>query len=445
MKVLLDTSYALRGASGTATYVERLRAALDELNVDVVAVGDEGRPAPGGGGWRSARNLLRDRWWLDSALPRLAAQHRVDVVHHPLPAVFRPRRSTAGIAQVITVHDLAFELLPEAFDPRFARWASRTHRAAALRADAVVTVSRSTARDVRERWGVPVDRIVVAPHGPGQWRARDVRHGATMRPAPTASAAPITAPRTSNTTAGLGALPAPPGAAPPAASSTPARPYLLYVGDDEPRKDLPTLRAAHALLRERLGDAAPDLVLAGHVRAPERDARERAAAAAPSGSPARERRVEAPDREALLALMDGALALVHPALHEGVGLTPLEAMARGLPVVAAASPGLTETCGDAAEYFPPRDAEALARVLGTLAGDPRRLEALAVAGRRVAGARSWTIAARRHVEAYTLAVEHARRNGPPAPPTRPQDGPEGTGGDAHPEHPAESAPPSARP
>ncbi|MDO9409282.1 glycosyltransferase family 1 protein [Patulibacter sp.] len=412
MRVLLDTSYALRGASGTATYVERLRAGLDELNVDVVAVGDEGRAAPGGGGWRSARNLLRDRWWLDVALPRLAASHRVDVVHHPLPAVFRPRRATARIAQVVTVHDLAFELLPDAFDPRFARWASRAHRAAALRADAVVTVSRTTARDVRERWEVPVDRIVVAPHGPGQWRARDVRHGATVRPSP----------------------------------AGPGRPYLLYVGDDEPRKDLPTLRAAHALLRTRMGDAAPDLVLAGHVRAPERDARERAATAAADGiSAARERRVEAPDRDALLALMDGALALVHPALHEGVGLTPLEAMARGLPVVAAASPGLTETCEDAAEYVPPRDVAALAGVLESLAGDPRRLEALAVAGRRVAGGRSWTIAARRHVEAYTLAVEHARRNGPPAPSTAPQDGSAGPRGGAPPEHPAESAPSPASP
>jgi glycosyltransferase involved in cell wall biosynthesis len=140
--------------------------------------------------------------------------------------------------------------------------------------------------------------------------------------------------------------------------------------------------------------------------------------------------------------MDGALALVHPALHEGVGLTPLEAMARGLPAVVARSPGLTETCQDAAEYFPPGDAEALAAVLEPLVGDARRLEALAVAGRRVAGDRSWTIAARRHVEAYTLAVEHARRNGAPASTGDPQDGaPEGD--DAPPVDPAQPSP--ARP
>jgi glycosyltransferase involved in cell wall biosynthesis len=143
--------------------------------------------------------------------------------------------------------------------------------------------------------------------------------------------------------------------------------------------------------------------------------------------------------------MDGALALVHPALHEGVGLTPLEAMARGLPVVVAASPGLTETCQDAAAYFPPGDADALADVLEALVPDARRREALAVAGRRVAGDRSWTIAARRHVEAYTLAVEHARRNGAPDRPAAPSNGAHGTGGDAHPEHPAESAPSPARP
>lgn len=359
MKILIDTSYALRGASGTAVYLERLLAALAEQQVEVVTAGDEHRPPPAGGGIGSIRNLAHDQRWLHAALPARAARERVDVVHHPLPA-FTPRlaRGRQRIAQVITVHDLAFELLPECFDPRFARWASLTHRRAARRADAVIAVSQTTARDVRERWHVPAERIVVAPHGPGQWQAREIRSGRTER----APSVPL------------------------------ARPYLLYVGDDEPRKDLPTLRAAHRSLAARLGDAAPDLVLAGRI----------------AGDPAAgERIVVAPDRDQLLALMDGALALVHPALHEGVGLTPLEAMARGVPVVAARSPGITETCEDAAAYFPPRDAGELAVVLERIVAEPRLRERLTQAGRRVAGARSWSAAARAHVEAYALAVRNA--------------------------------------
>jgi len=359
VKILVDTSYALRGASGTAVYLERLLEALREEGVDVETVADHGRRPPAGGGLGSVRNALHDARWLHDRLPRLAVRAGADVVHHPLPA-YAPRLRRADVAQVLTVHDLAFEVVPEQFDARFARWASRTHSRAALRADAVVAVSRTTARDVRERWGVPADRIVVAAHGPGQWRARDVRAGETSR----APSVPL------------------------------GRPYLLYVGDAEPRKDLPTLRAAHRLLRARLGDEAPDLVLAGRL----------AGLAAGPGE-----RIEAgPQRDRLLSLMDGALALVHPALHEGVGLTPLEAMARGVPVVAASSPGVVETVEDAAAAFPPRDPQALAATLERLVAEPRLRERLSQAGRRVAGARSWTAAARAHVEAYELALRRRR-------------------------------------
>ena len=107
------------------------------------------------------RNWLADAAWVQRELPRRARTAGADVVHHPLPAHAR----AVGTAQVITVHDLAFERLPEAFDRRYATWARRAHRAAARRADAVVCPTEATARDVRARWGVPAARVVVAPHG----------------------------------------------------------------------------------------------------------------------------------------------------------------------------------------------------------------------------------------------------------------------------------------
>ena len=146
-------------------------------------------------------------------MPRLARTLRADVIHHPLPAL----APVASSAQVITVHDLAFERLPHRFDRGFRAYAHVAHRRAARRAGAVICVSHTTADDVRQLWGVPREQILVAPHGPGQ-------------------------------------------ELPVVRDLAPAR--FLYVGDDEPRKDLATLLGAYARYREL--DRSPlGLVLAG--------------------------------------------------------------------------------------------------------------------------------------------------------------------------------------
>ncbi len=350
MRVLLDTSYARRGPSGTGVYIERLLAALREEGVDVVEAADTRRAPPGGGRLSSARNLAHDAWWTQVGLPRRARAAGADVIHHPLPA----HAGRAPCPQVVTLHDLAFERLPECFDPAFRRWASLTHRRAARSAGAVVCVSQTTRRDAMARWGLDGGRIVVAPHGPGQ---------------------------------------APP---PPFDSAPPGKPaHFLYIGDDEPRKNLALLLAAHERYRRAAGDAALDLVLAGRAR--------------PPGRPG-VHAVPDPDIPALLAQ---AAALVHPALHEGFGLTVLEAMHAGAPVVAARSPGLVETCAEAVLYVDPYDADGLARALARLAADPALRRTLSAAGRERAAAFSWRTSARAHIEAYTLATRmperHARR------------------------------------
>lgn len=336
MRVLLDMSYALRGPSGTAVYIERLRDALREEGVEVVEAADGRRRPPAGGGAGSARNLAHDAWWTQVALPRAAREAGADVLHHPLPALARG----APCPQVVTVHDLAFERLPDHFTPAFRRWASLTHRRAARAADAVVCVSQTTRRDAMARWGLDGARVVVAAHGPGQEPA-------------VASVAPV---------------------------------HFLYVGDDEPRKNLALLLAAHARYRAAAGHGALDLVLAGSARAEQAGVR-------------CERR---PDLAALLA---GSAALVHPALYEGFGLTPLEAMHAGVPVIAARSPGLVETCSDAVLYVDPYDAGALASLLARVAGDPALRAKLGAEGRDRAAAFSWRASARAHIKAYTLAAD----------------------------------------
>jgi glycosyltransferase involved in cell wall biosynthesis len=322
MRVLIDTSYALRGPSGTATYILEFTAALRRLGVEVVEAANERRRPPAGGGLGSMRNLLEDRRWTKRSLPQFAADTGADVIHHPLPALARQ----PPCPQVVTVHDLAFEVHPEHFDRRFVRWARRAHRRAAEQAEVVICVSASTAADVREHWNVDEERIVVAHHGPGQEL--------------------------------------------PAAEPGELR-HVLYVGDDEPRKNLALVHAA---------DLPLPLCHAGQ-----------------GGEPV--------DPPTLARLYAHALVLVHPSVHEGFGLTPLEAMAAGVPVVAVRNRGVVEVCGDAVAYVDAADPAPLEQAVRRLYDDPEHRAAMVTAGRERAARFSWAASAAAHVRAYERALD----------------------------------------
>jgi glycosyltransferase involved in cell wall biosynthesis len=321
MRVLIDTSYALRGPSGTATYILEFTAGLRRLGVEVIEAANESRRPPAGGGLGSVRNLLADRRWANRSLPQFAADTGVELVHHPLPA----RARQPPCPQVVTVHDLAFESHPEHFDPRFVRWARRAHRRAAEEADVVICVSQTTADDVRRYWEVDEGRIVIAHHGPGQ-------------------ELPAVAPQEPR--------------------------HVLYVGDDEPRKNLALLHAASFGL---------PVCHAGE-----------------GGEPV--------DPPTLARLYAQALVLVHPSVNEGFGLTPLEAMAAGVPVVAVRNRAVEEVCGDAVVYVDAIDPGQLELAVRRLQDDPSHRAATVARGRERAAQFSWAASAQAHVRAYELAL-----------------------------------------
>ena len=84
MRVLLDTTYARRGPSGTGVYIDRLAQALREEGVEVVEAANERRPDPAGGGLGSVRNLALDARWTQVDLPRRAREAQAE--RHPSPA-----------------------------------------------------------------------------------------------------------------------------------------------------------------------------------------------------------------------------------------------------------------------------------------------------------------------------------------------------------------------
>jgi glycosyltransferase involved in cell wall biosynthesis len=160
------------------------------------------------------------------------------------------------------------------------------------------------------------------------------------------------------------------------------------VGDGEPRKNLGVLLEAYA--RYRGLEVEPlELVLAGSA----------GGNAAPGV-----RVVDRPDGAALARLYGAAAALVHPALHEGFGLTPLEAMRLGVPVIAARSAGVLEVCGDAAVYADARDPAGFASAMVNVAGSPGERKRLIALGLTRAAEFSWGMCARAHVDAYSLAL-----------------------------------------
>lgn len=311
--------------------------------------------------------------WEQVRLPRLLARSGV-AVHHG-PHYTMPERSS--VPTVVTVHDLSFFEAPEWHERSkvlvFKRAIARAARAAA----AVVCPSQVTA-DELARWCRVDAELFVAPHGVDT---------AVFRP---------DEPRPGADRAALNAVDR---------RLADGRPYLLFVGTLEPRKDVPTLVGAFARVAARHPDAL--LVLAGGAGWG-LDAVEEAIAA--SGVGASILRTGYVQDETVPALLRSASAAVYPALYEGFGLPALEALACGVPLVTTSGTAMEEVAGDAAVLIPPGDLEALAEAIDAeLAGGPggSSSEARRRRGLDIASAHTWARSADLHLPAYRHAVHLA--------------------------------------
>ncbi len=168
-------------------------------------------------------------------------------------------------------------------------------------------------------------------------------------------------------------------------------PYVLFVGQVHPRKNLGALRAAMALLAEGHVPRTLALVVSGAADRPD-SAELLAAAKAPiRGVPIVA--VERPTEAELADLMAGADAYCLPSLSEGFGLTAAEAMAAGAPVVAADRGALPEVVGDAGLLAAPTP-DALAAALERVLTDAALADWLRAAGRERASGLTWGQTAR---------------------------------------------------
>jgi glycosyltransferase involved in cell wall biosynthesis len=276
--------------------------------------------------------------WEQVALPLRALRTRAKLIFSPanLAPVAWPRN-------VVIVHDVAVLREPEAYSRAYALWHRSVAVTAARQAVHVLTVSEFSKRELIELVGLDPDRVTV------------VRGGVDERFSPTADH--------ERAAAALGL----------------DRPYVLTVSTDDRRKNLAVLAAAV----RRLNESGIDLVWAGESRPYFADA----------GVPTGIRALGYVPDHHLPGLYRGARAFVLASRYEGLGLTCLEAMACGTPVVAANCAALPETCGDAALLVDPNDEEIVASGVLRVTTDESLHARLKDAGLSRAHAFSWDRAA----------------------------------------------------
>jgi glycosyltransferase involved in cell wall biosynthesis len=334
MRIGIDAHAIGARQGGNETYISNLIKSLAEIDGDnlyTIYLADAGAAAQ----WRECftnryKNfslrllppptpLVRVPVYLSYELFR----RPVDVLHvqYTAPPFCR-------VPVVVTIHDLAFERMPETFTRRGSFQLKLTVRRTAKKAAKIATVSEYSRRDLLDIYKLPPEKVVVTYNG--------VESSFTPRPSVPNEAEEV------RRRFGV------------------SRDFLLAVGSLQPRKNMVRLIRAYARLRSEREDFKAQLVIVG---------RKLWLASKIFDEVKRQRWADdviltgyVADED-LPRLYRAARAFVYPSLFEGFGLPPLEAMACGTPVVTSDVSSLPEVTGAAALLIDPTDERALANAL----------------------------------------------------------------------------------
>jgi glycosyltransferase involved in cell wall biosynthesis len=301
-------------------------------------------------------------------LSRELRRHPVDLLHVQYTAP-----PFAPCPVVTTIHDLAFEHLPETFNRRSWMQLRFTVRRTARRAAHIITVSEYSRGDISRTYGIAPEQITVTPEA------------APAHFAPVTSETELRRIRESY---GI------------------QENYILSLGSIQPRKNLVRLIEAYSCLRAvRPKGKLPQLVLAGKrgwlddetFRAAERHALGRDILF--TGY--------VPEQD-LVGLYSGATCFVYPSYFEGFGLPVLEAMQCGVPVIAGNRTSLPEVVADAGLLFDPYDTQALVSALTQVIDDSGCRAILRAKGLKQARKFNWKATAQLTLNVYRTAAKRKR-------------------------------------
>ena len=325
--------------AGVGVYVEEVGKRLFARNPDVIAYAPApemapawlqpgqlralpvGLPSLGAAGPQRRLGRLA---WLAAGARRAVRRDGVDVFFSPCGEL----ALGLGIPSVMVVHDLTVLRFPEAYQRATVLQTRYLLPQMVKRATRVVAVSENTKRDLVSDFGLAPSRIDVVGEG---------FDAATFFPRSAETVAAVRA------KFGL------------------ARPFLFYAGTLSRHKNLKVVLEALSTLRESIPEL--EFVIAGRKDVGVGGELDREAARL--GVSACFRSLGYVTRDELAALMSACAAFVYPSRYEGFGLSPLEAMACGAPVVASRVASLPEVVGEGGCLVPEGAdwAPTLARVL----------------------------------------------------------------------------------
>lgn len=274
----------------------------------------------------------------------------LDVFHETFYPPLRLKQPP-GIPRVVTVHDMIHEIFPH----HFRKWppvAKRKLRAV-KEADAVITVSQNTKNDLLDLINIAEDRVTVIPLGVHQIPRGELLSTDTRKAA------------------------------------------FLYVGRRDKYKNFGLLIEAFGLFRKKVEPSCRlVLVGGGDLRANERQDLARHGVS-------QDAVVVVAGRDAELEhWYRNARALVFPSVYEGFGLPPLEAMARGCPVIASWSSSIPEVVGEAGHLFDPTSVRSLLDQMVSVSENSRQTLARVNEGLSRAGEMSWDKTAQKTLRVY---------------------------------------------
>ncbi len=247
--------------------------------------------------------------------------------------------------RVVTIHDVCHLAQPYFF-PKWKRvMASFLLKQAVTRSDLVVTVSEFSKKEIARYLKASENKIQVLTNGVGK---KDVGRSCSLK--------------------AFGV----------------EQPFILYVGNNKPHKNVDRLLKAFSYL-----PSCYTLILVSPEKGFSRVQNQ-----------ARVKRLYQISDEELSFLYKKAELLIHPSLYEGFGLTPLEAMSFGCPVVTSFAASLPEVCGEAAYYVDPYDEKALFEGMKKVLENQELREQLIKAGYDQEKKFSWDKTAKRLIELF---------------------------------------------